>query len=101
MLKDYQFDVLKIDMKFLTGFTGNQKTRPILRNIVDLARQLSMVSLIEGVETQEQFNFLQSIGCERAQGYLFSKPVPIADLRERIDKGELQIAAMYAQTSRT
>ena len=101
VLKDYQFDVLKIDMKFLTGFTGNQKTRPILRNIVDLARQLSMVSLIEGVETQEQFNFLQSIGCERAQGYLFSKPVPIADLRERIDKGELQIAAMYAQTSRT
>ncbi|MBQ4465296.1 MAG: bifunctional diguanylate cyclase/phosphodiesterase [Oscillospiraceae bacterium] len=98
-LKDYQFDVLKIDMKFLSGFSDNLKTRPILQNIVNLTQQLDMVSLTEGVETPEQFDFLAKIGCSRAQGYLFSKPVPIADLRERIDKGELHVNARYTAIS--
>ncbi|MBQ8928674.1 MAG: EAL domain-containing protein [Oscillospiraceae bacterium] len=92
VLKDYQFDVLKIDMKFLSDFGSNEKAQPILENIVSLTRQLNMVSLTEGVETQEQFAFLRDIGCERAQGYLFSKPVPIEQLRERIRTGELHMA---------
>lgn len=91
VLKDYQFDVLKIDMKFLSGFRNNEKTRPILENIVNLTKQLKMVSLTEGVETKEQFDFLGTIGCERAQGYLFSKPVPLEELRERIASGELSV----------
>ena len=95
VLKDYQFDVLKIDMKFLSGFTDNEKTKPILTNIVNLSRQLGMVSLTEGVETEEQFVFLRSIGCHRAQGYLFSKPIPLEELRNKIEAGELQIASEY------
>ncbi|WP_173386217.1 bifunctional diguanylate cyclase/phosphodiesterase [Ruminococcus flavefaciens] len=92
VLKDYQFDVLKIDMKFLSGFKDNEKTRPILENIVSLTKQLKMLSLTEGVETAEQFSFLEAIGCDRAQGYLFSKPVPIETLREKISAGELKIS---------
>ena len=92
VLKDYQFDVLKIDMKFLSGFKDNEKTRPILENIVSLTKQLKMLSLTEGVETAEQFSSLEAIGCDRAQGYLFSKPVPIETLRERISAGELKIS---------
>ena len=95
VLKDYQFDVLKIDMKFLSGFSDNEKTRPILENIVNLTEELNMVSLTEGVETQEQFQFLTRIGCDRVQGYLFSKPVPISHLRERIRQGELRINDAY------
>ncbi len=95
VLKDYHFDVLKIDMKFLSGFKNNDKTRPILENIVGLAKQLSMMALTEGVETEEQFDFLGAIGCERAQGYLFSKPVPIGSLRESIAAGELKIAEEF------
>ena len=95
VLKDYHFDVLKIDMKFLTGFDSNEKTRPILENIVDLTKQLKMVSLTEGVETKEQFDFLSHIGCNRAQGYLFSKPVPIEKLREKIAAGELRVSKEY------
>ena len=91
VLKDYHFDVLKIDMKFLSGFKSNEKTRPILENIVDLTKQLKMISLTEGVETEEQYEFLGNIGCERVQGYLFSKPVPLEQLRERIDSGELSV----------
>ncbi len=95
VLKDYHFDVLKIDMKFLTGFKNNEKTRPILENIVGLTKQLSMTSLTEGVETQEQFEFLGDIGCEYAQGYLFSKPLPIDELRKKIEAGELKVAEDY------
>ena len=73
-LKDYQFNVLKIDMAFLRGFEDNQKAKPILHHIVDLAKSLGMVTLCEGVETKEQFEFLSSIGCDRAQGYFFGKP---------------------------
>ncbi len=95
VLKDYQFDVLKIDMKFLTGFSSNEKTKLIITNIVNLTKQLKMVSLTEGVETKEQFEFLKSIGCDRAQGYLFSKPVPLEILRQKIEANELQITEKY------
>lgn len=74
VLKDFKFNVLKIDMAFLRGFSDNPKSRPILKAIVDLAQELGMVTLCEGVETREQFEFLHSIGCDRAQGYFFGKP---------------------------
>jgi len=95
VLKDYQFEVLKIDMKFLAGFQSNSKTRPILENVVNLTKQLNMLSLTEGVETQEQFEFLKFIGCNMVQGYLFSKPLPKEQLDEKIIKGELVIAPQY------
>ena len=80
VLKDFRFNVLKIDMVFLRGFETNQKSRPILKSIVDLAHELDMVTLCEGVETREQFDFLASIGCDRAQGYHFGKPEPTKQL---------------------
>ena len=91
VLKDYQFDVLKIDMKFLAGFGTNEKAVQILQNIVELSHQLHIVSLTEGVETEEQFDFLRSIGCNRAQGYLFSKPCPKEELYRKINEGKLSI----------
>lgn len=95
VLKDFQFDVMKIDMKFLSGFKNNDKTKPILENIVQLTKQLNMVSLTEGVESVEQFEFLKSIGCDRAQGYLFSKPLPEEELRAKIENGELSISPEF------
>ena len=97
VLKDYQFDVLKIDMKFLTGFDKNPKTRPIISNIVDLTKRLDMISLTEGVETREQFDFLASINCERAQGFLFSKPVPEDELRKKVSEGKLKFSEQFRE----
>ena len=91
VLKDYQFDVLKIDMQFLAEFGSNEKTMPILTNVILLSKKLNMLSLTEGVETQEQFDFLRSVGCDRAQGYLFSKPVPLSELYRKFESGELRI----------
>ena len=75
-LKIYDFDVLKIDMNFLRSFETNKKSKVILAKIVDMAKELGMHTLAEGVETQEQYEFLKNIGCEKLQGYLFGKPKP-------------------------
>ena len=96
VLKDYQFDVLKIDMKFLNGFGNNEKTKTILENIVDLTQRLGMTSLTEGVETKEQFEFLVEIGCHKVQGYYFSKPVPYNEMKEKISSGQLKVSNQYA-----
>ena len=64
VLKDYHFDVLKIDMLFLDNFSENMNSRPILNIIINLCNRLDIRSLTEGVETEEQFEFLKEIGCE-------------------------------------
>ncbi|MBR2811733.1 MAG: EAL domain-containing protein, partial [Solobacterium sp.] len=76
VLKDFRFDVLKLDMMFLRDFPQNQKSEPIIKMVVELAHKLGMITLCEGVETKEQFEFLQSVGCDKAQGYYFNKPLP-------------------------
>ncbi len=91
VLKEYDFDMLKIDMKFLSDFDGNEKARQILKNVISLAKDLGMQTLTEGVETQEAFNFLKENGCEKAQGYLFSKPVPLEELEDKIQNGTFDV----------
>lgn len=76
LLKDYDFDVLKIDMEFLRGMEGNEKSRTIVRSISNLAHRLGMLTLVEGVESKGQFEFLRDVGADMAQGFLFSAPVP-------------------------
>jgi EAL domain-containing protein (putative c-di-GMP-specific phosphodiesterase class I) len=75
ILKEYEFDMMKIDMAFLKNFSQMPKSRPILKNIINLAKDIGMQTLSEGVETEEAFEFLRSIGCDRIQGYLFGKPM--------------------------
>lgn len=76
LLKDYDFDVLKIDMEFLRGMEDNQKSQTIVQAITNLARKLGMMTLVEGVESKSQLEFLKTVGTDRAQGFLFSAPVP-------------------------
>ena len=78
-LVQYDFDVLKIDMQFMRNFNKQPKTRTLLKSIVNLAKDLGLHTLAEGVETEEQFQFLHSIGCEIVQGYLFGRPAPLSE----------------------
>ena len=78
-LKNYDFDVLKIDMDFLRSFENNKRSHVIIGSIVNMAKELGIHTLAEGVETQEQYDFLKRIGCEKLQGYLFEKPKPYED----------------------
>ena len=77
-LKDYVFDELKIDMGFLSDMS--LKSKRIIRSIISMAKDISMVTIVEGVETQEQVDFLKNIGSDRMQGYFFSKPLPYEEL---------------------
>lgn len=75
VLKDIEFDVIKLDMSFLRGTIGN-RGKIILRNVVHMCHELGVPVIAEGVETQEQSQFMCSIGCNLIQGFLYSKPVP-------------------------
>ena len=92
VLKDFEFDVVKIDMKFLSNFENNAKSKDILDCIIHLANRLGMRTLTEGVETKVQAEFLEKIGCDRLQGYLFGKPYKLEDFKELIRKGELKVS---------
>ena len=91
-LKDFVFDVVKIDMNFLTNFGQNEKTKDIIDCIIQLSSRLGMLSLTEGVETKEEADFLSSIGCGKLQGYLFGKPFELADLEKMIYDGKLVLS---------
>ena len=90
VLKDYEFDVLKIDMRFLEDFGKSDNLRPILENIIRMAESLNMHSLAEGVETKEEYDFLKDLGCDMVQGYLFSKPLILDDLKIFLESDSLK-----------
>jgi EAL domain-containing protein (putative c-di-GMP-specific phosphodiesterase class I) len=91
VLKDFTFDLMKIDMVFLSKFDDNEKSQPILKSIVNLAQKIGMQILTEGVETQAACDFLSEIGCQRLQGYLFGKPMPVEELISKIKDGTYEI----------
>ncbi|WP_303834278.1 EAL domain-containing protein [Ruminococcus flavefaciens] len=86
MLKDMPVDVVKIDMKFLGKTSEKQKARTIVKNIINLTKELGIISLTEGVETQEQYEVLEQMGCNLFQGYYFAKPMPVSDFEDFYDK---------------
>lgn len=78
VLKDVNFDVVKLDMKFLSGGAEERKAS-ILNAVIQMSKELKLKVVAEGVETREQADYLKRIGCDIAQGYLFAKPMPTED----------------------
>ena len=83
MLRNMPVDILKLDMRFLEDIQNDPRARAIVKNVVNLARDIDMDVIIEGVETKEQLDFLKSIGCKNIQGFLFSYPMPKEDYLDR------------------
>ena len=79
-LKKFKLDILKIDRIFIDN--GLDIDYKIVDNIKSIANLLNMETVIEGVETEEQFNNLKSVGCEYFQGYYFSRPLPISEINK-------------------
>ena len=86
MLKDICVDALKIDMKFLGETENAERSNAILKSIVDLSKKLNMKTIAEGVETEEQLQFLRSVNCDIYQGYYYAKPMSIADFEAKYFK---------------
>ena len=82
MLKDMPVDVLKLDMVFLGKTNDFAKSKIILSSIVNMANNLHMPPISEGVETKEQRDMMLEMGCKLFQGYYFSKPVPVSEFEK-------------------
>jgi EAL domain-containing protein (putative c-di-GMP-specific phosphodiesterase class I) len=87
-LKTFPFDTIKIDKYFITDLETDLKSQAIVRCIVNLAHDLDMQVTAEGVETRGQAEWLHSVGCDRLQGYLVSRPLPVAAIDEFITRAE-------------
>ena len=83
MLKDINADVLKIDMGFLRKTENQKRALVILNYTIDMAHELGMSVITEGVETGEQLAYLQEMGCKMFQGYYFDKPMPVEEFEEK------------------
>ena len=80
-LQEFNFDVVKVDMRFMRTLGTNPQTKIIVNSIIEMTKNLGLRSLVEGVETEYQYEYIREIGVDMAQGFLFSRPVPIDELK--------------------
>lgn len=90
MAAELPVDILKLDRQFLISCSKNKRYESIVRLILNLAKELQIETLAEGVETQEQADFLMSLGCRYAQGYFYGKPQPANELLEKLQAEEMR-----------
>ncbi len=83
LLKDFNLDKIKLDRSFLVHGEDSAKAEVIIQSIVEMARSIGVKSIAEGVESEEHIEFLKRIGCHVAQGYYYSKPIPVSKFEEK------------------
>ena len=82
-LKDITVDYLKLDMAFLATTNNTERSKKIIRIILQMAKELELPVITEGVETEEQLNFMKSAGGKLFQGHYFSKPLSVSEFEEK------------------
>ena len=87
VLQHHNFDLIKLDIGFMRNFDPNGKNGQILTDIIKMAQHLGIHTLSEGIESREQLEFLQEIGCEKIQGFYYGKPRPTKTSIENIKNG--------------
>ncbi len=81
LLQQFPIHRLKIDRAFVQGIADDQNDRSLVRTIIAMAQSMQLDMVAEGVETIQQLAGLRELGCDKAQGYLISRPVPVATMR--------------------
>ncbi len=97
-LSQMPLNTLKIDRSFVNRIGVSDSDEAVIRAIIILARTLGLSVTCEGIETQEQFNYLQNLGCDTAQGYLMHRPLPAAQM-DTLLSDEGQRARILAEQS--
>ncbi|MDE7330927.1 MAG: bifunctional diguanylate cyclase/phosphodiesterase [Lachnospiraceae bacterium] len=85
-LKGLPIDTLKIDKSFVDTSVSDENTRVITESIIFMAKRLGFETVAEGVETNEQFEYLKSIGCDCIQGYFLGKPMPKSEIEGLLER---------------
>lgn len=88
-LKDFSIDTLKIDRSFIRNLTADSRDSAIVQAIITMCQGLSLKTVAEGVETAEQLHLLRDYGCHVAQGFYYSRPVPVEDFESFIKKNKV------------
>ncbi|MFQ3451837.1 EAL domain-containing protein [Bradyrhizobium sp. UFLA01-814] len=83
-LRSFPFDKLKIDKSFVRDATATHGSKSIVRAVISLGRSLGMTTIAEGIETVEQLDHMRAEGCNEAQGFLLSHPVPVTEIAAKI-----------------
>lgn len=91
ILKELDIDEVKLDKEFLSEQADSTRGEAIIRNMIQLAKDLSIVTVAEGIETRSQMEFLRSIACDIGQGYYFARPMPVDQFEELIFGRQQQI----------
>lgn len=87
-LHRFPIDQLKVDRSFVGAMEENTENGEIVRTVIALAKALNLKVVAEGIESIHQFHQLRVLGCEYGQGYLFSKPLPVAEIERLIDDND-------------
>jgi EAL domain-containing protein (putative c-di-GMP-specific phosphodiesterase class I) len=85
-LRSFPFDKVKIDQSFVREMATNEDAAAIVRAVLGLGASLGIAITAEGVETEEQLTGLKAEGCDALQGYLFSRPIPAAEINLLLDR---------------
>lgn len=85
-LKKFPIKTIKIDREFVSGILEDENDKAIVQAILDIARHMKLNTLAEGIETEEHRRMLHSLGCNAWQGFLFSRPLPPAEVERRFFK---------------
>ena len=91
-LRKFPFDKIKIDRSFISGLPDDNESIAIVRAVAGLAANLNMTATAEGVETAEQLETIRALGCVEMQGYLFSRPVPLAQIMPLLEPQRRELA---------
>lgn len=87
-LKRLPASILKIDKMFVSALTEDDKSQAVVAAIIDLAKAFNLETVAEGVETQTEAKLLKAEGCDYVQGYYFSRPLPLASLKQWLQEGK-------------
>ncbi len=101
-VQNLNVDVLKIDAAFFPNITSKEKDRLLVEGIIKLVKQFGVVTVAEGIETEEQAEVLRGIGCDMIQGYVFYRPMPEQDYESLLfekNSGETEAAKRTAQNN--
>ncbi|MDD6816828.1 MAG: EAL domain-containing protein, partial [Firmicutes bacterium] len=90
MLSQMELDVLKLDIQFTQNELAKSPELSVLNDVINRAHRLGMSVVAEGIETREQLERLESVGCDYVQGYFLARPMPTADFEELIKKQPVQ-----------
>ncbi len=98
-LRDLTLDRIKIDRSFVTGLASDQGDLTIARSVIELAHNLSMATVAEGVETAEVLDILRALGCDEVQGFLMGRPQPADAVEPLLRVGGIDLATVLVRAA--